>query len=129
MKKERMVGSRLPPELIQDLELIEQAEQSDRSTVVRKLLQRATREWKLEHFARRYAEGTMSMARAAQESAVSPWEMMEYLRSKKIPCQYDFQEWEQDLATIERVLASGRGNISPPGPLMGGNAPSHPGAD
>ncbi|MBI2887287.1 MAG: UPF0175 family protein [Chloroflexi bacterium] len=105
-----MVGSRLPSELIQDLELIEQAEQSDRSTVVRKLLQRAVREWKLEHFARRYAESTMSMARAAQESGVSLWEMMEYLRSKKIPCQYDFQEWEQDLAAVERVLVSGRGS-------------------
>jgi hypothetical protein len=48
-----MVGSRLPPELIRDLEMIEKAEQSDRSTTVRKLLARATREWKLEHYGRR----------------------------------------------------------------------------
>ena len=106
MSKEQMVGSRLPPELIRDLEMIEKADQSDRSTTVRKLLSRATREWKLDYFARKYAEGRISMARAARETGVSIWEMMEYLRSKKIPSQYDFEEWERDLATVEMVVAS-----------------------
>ena len=32
MKKEQMVGTRLPSELVRELELIEDAEQSDRST-------------------------------------------------------------------------------------------------
>jgi predicted HTH domain antitoxin len=108
-----MVGSRLPRELIDDLELIERTELSDRSAVVRRLLQRATREWKLEHYAQRYADGTMSVAQAAQQSGVSLWEMMEQLRSRKVPCQYDFQEWEQDVATVEKLVARQGGSGLP----------------
>jgi predicted HTH domain antitoxin len=48
------------------------------------------------------------MARAARETGVSIWEFMEYLRSKKIPSQYDFEEWERDLRTVEKVVASAR---------------------
>ena len=41
MKKDQMVGTRLPNTLVRDLETIEEIEQSDRSTTVRKLLHRA----------------------------------------------------------------------------------------
>jgi metal-responsive CopG/Arc/MetJ family transcriptional regulator len=46
MKKEQMVGTRLPDTVVQDLEAIEQVEQADRSTTVRKLLSRAIQDWK-----------------------------------------------------------------------------------
>ena len=46
MKKEQMVGTRLPLELVSELELIEDVEQSDRSTTVRRLLSKAVRQWK-----------------------------------------------------------------------------------
>ena len=49
MRKEQMVGTRLPQDLVRELERIERTEQSDRSTTVRKLLARAIGEWKLEH--------------------------------------------------------------------------------
>jgi hypothetical protein len=38
MKKEQMVGTRLPDTVVRDLEAIEEVEQSDRSTTVRKRL-------------------------------------------------------------------------------------------
>ncbi len=38
MKKEHMVGTRLPDTVVRDLEAIEEVEQSDRSTTVRKLV-------------------------------------------------------------------------------------------
>jgi hypothetical protein len=43
MKKEQMVGTRLPNTLVRDFETIEEIEQSDRSTTLRKLLYRAFR--------------------------------------------------------------------------------------
>ena len=104
--KEQMVGSRLPVELIRDLEMIERVEQSDRSTTVRKLLYRATKEWKMEYYAKQYAEGKISMARAAREAGVSLWEMMDYLRLKRIPSQYDFEEWERDVETVRSRVAA-----------------------
>ena len=57
MKKEQMVGTRLPSELVRELKLIEDVEQSDRSTTVRRLLSKAIRQWKLEHYARMYGDG------------------------------------------------------------------------
>jgi predicted HTH domain antitoxin len=106
MKREQMVGSRLSAELMRDLELIERVEESDRSTVVRKLLQRAARDWKMEYYSGQYAEGRVSTAQAAEACGVSLWEMMEYFRQHKVPSQYDREEWEQDLLTLQRRAAS-----------------------
>ena len=106
MKKEQMVGTRLPTGMVRDLETIEGVEQSDRSTTVRKLLSRAIREWKLEHYARLYGEGRISLARAARQAGVSLWEMMSYARERKIPAQYDLEDFEHDFKTVSRRLAS-----------------------
>lgn len=100
MKKEQIVGSRLPEELLKDLETIERLEQTDRSTTVRKLLHRAVGEWKREYYARQYGEGKMTLARAAAEAGVSLWEMMDYVRQKKIAAQYDLEEFRKDVEAV-----------------------------
>ena len=100
MKKEQMVGTRLPDELVRDLEAIEEAEQSDRSSTVRKLLYRAIKDWKLDHYARLYGDSRITLARAARQAGVSLWEMMDYARSRKIPAQYDLEDFRKDLKTV-----------------------------
>ncbi|MBI1874592.1 MAG: UPF0175 family protein [Acidobacteria bacterium] len=100
MRKEQMVGTRLPEDLVRDLETIENAEQSDRSTTVRKLLYKAIRDWKLEHYARRYGDGKLSLARAAKEAGVSLWEMMDYASSRKVSAQYDVEDFNRDVNAI-----------------------------
>ena len=100
MKKEQMVGTRLPDTVVRDLEAIEQVEQSDRSTTVRKLLSRAIQDWKLDHYSRLYGSGKLTIARAARGAGVSLWEMMDYVRSKKITAQHDFEDFQRDLKTV-----------------------------
>ena len=100
MRKEQMVGTRLPDTVVRDLEAIEEAEQSDRSTTVRKLLSRAIQDWKLDHFSRLYGSGKLTLARAAREAGVSLWEMMAYVKSKKITAQYELEDFQRDLKTI-----------------------------
>ncbi|MBM3934101.1 MAG: hypothetical protein FJ319_07345 [SAR202 cluster bacterium] len=107
MKKEQMVGSRLPEEMVRDLETIERLEQSDRATTVRKLLAKAIASWKLDYFARQYGDGKVSTARAAREAGVTVWEMMEYLRLKKITSQYDMAALDHDLAQLEGEVSKG----------------------
>ncbi len=104
MKKERMVGTRLPLELVRELELIEDVEQSDRSTTVRRLLSKAIQQWKLEHYARLYGDGKLTLARAARDASVSLWEMMDYARDRKVPAQYDLEDINRDLGTIQKSL-------------------------
>lgn len=100
MKKEQMVGTRLPDAVVRDLEAIEQVEQADRSTTIRKLLSRAIQEWKLEHYSRLYGTGKLTLARAARQAGVSLWEMMDYVKTKKITAQYDLEDFERDLKTV-----------------------------
>lgn len=109
MKKEQMVGARLPEGLVRDLELVEGVEQADRSTTVRKLLSRAVADWKRAHFARQYADGRMTMARAAKEAGVTLWEMMDYLRQQKVAVQYDLEDLEHDMRVIRQETAKAKG--------------------
>ena len=97
MRKEELVATRLPRSLVSDLKKIENAEQSDRSTVLRKLLYKAVMDWKKEHAARLYADGKVTLERAAMDSEISVREMMEYLKARKIPAQYDVEDLEDDM--------------------------------
>ena len=100
MKKEQMVSTRLPSELVRELAFIEEVEQSDRSTTVRRLLSKAIQQWKLEHYVRLYGDGKLTLARAAHDAGVSLWEMLDYARARKVPAQYDLEELQRDLGTI-----------------------------
>ena len=104
MKKEQMVGTRLPSELVRELAFIEEVEQSDRSTTVRRLLSKAIQQWKLEHYVRLYGDGKLTLARAARDAGVSLWEMLDYARARKVPTQYDLKELQRDLGTIHGSL-------------------------
>ncbi len=105
MKKEELIAARLPGQLVQALHKIEEVEQSDRSTVVRKLLARAIAEWKKEHAAKLYAERKVTLERAAMEANASVREMMEYLMQKRVPGQYDLRELEEDMARLYKKVA------------------------
>jgi len=104
MKKEELVAARLPEQLVSALRKIEEVEQADRSTVVRKLLYRAVAEWKKEHAARRCGEGKVTLERAAHEAEVSVREMMEYVRERRIPGQYEVKDLEEDMARFYRKV-------------------------
>lgn len=101
MKHERMVGTRVSERVIEDLEQIEAAEHADRATILRRLLARAIREWKIGYFAREYGAGRLSLARAAREAGAPLWTFRAYVRAQRIPAQYDLQDLAHDLKTIE----------------------------
>ena len=101
MMKGTMVGVRLPADLARGLELIEGVEQSDRSVTARRLLASAVRQWKLDHYARQYGEGRLSLARATRDAEVSLWEMMSHVRYLRIPAQYDLEDLQHDLTVVQ----------------------------
>jgi len=110
MKKEEMVAARLPESLVADLKKIESVEQADRSTVLRKLLYRAVIDWKKEYAARLYAEGSITLERAAMDAGVSVREMMEYLKQRKIPAQYDIEDLEEDMKNFYKRMGKQLGS-------------------
>ena len=102
MKKEELIAARLPKQLVKGLRKIEEIEQSDRSSTIRKLLSRAVCEWKKEYAATLYGQGKLTLERAAYEANVSVREMMEYIREKKIPGQYELKDLEDDMTRFYR---------------------------
>lgn len=105
MKKEKMVAARLPKSLLSDIKKIETTEHLDRSTILRKLLYRAVREWKKEYAAKLYSEGRITLERAAMEADLSVREMMEYFRQRKVPFQYDIEDLEDDMRRFYQKVA------------------------
>ncbi|MBI2917834.1 MAG: UPF0175 family protein [Chloroflexi bacterium] len=100
MKKDQLIASRVPPDLVEDLQRIEEVEHLDRSTAVRRLLYSAIRQWRMDYATRQYRENRMTLARAAEEARVSVREMMDHLRQTKVPMQYDVEDFEDDLKGI-----------------------------
>jgi predicted HTH domain antitoxin len=58
------------------------------------------------YYARLYGDGKRTLARAACDAGVSLWEMMDYVRSKKILAQYDFEDFQKDFKRIYGRMAS-----------------------
>ena len=58
----------------------------------------------LEHYARLFGHGKLTLARAAREAGVTLWEMMDFTRSNKIAVQYGLEDLRQDMDVIRSRL-------------------------
>ena len=61
-------------------------------------------EWKKEYAAKLYAESSITLEKAAMDASVSIREMMEYLKQKKIPVQYDMEDLEEDMKSFYKRI-------------------------
>lgn len=66
------------------LEEIARAEESDRSTVARKLLDVGIRQWRIERSVKSFAEGRLSIWKAADTAGVSLREFIDILNERRI---------------------------------------------
>ncbi len=101
VKKEEVIASRVPPDLVEYLKKYEQAENVDRSTAIRKLLQMGLEEWKRQNAVNLYQKNKVTLAKAAEEAGLSVREMMVYLRQGKIAIQYDIDDFETDMKGLD----------------------------
>jgi predicted HTH domain antitoxin len=91
-----IVSTRVTDDMAKDLEEIEQEEHTDRATIVRKLLAQAIAERKLKKALALYCAGKVTLWKAADIAGLSLWEMMEIVEKRKIPSQYDFENFRED---------------------------------
>jgi predicted HTH domain antitoxin len=78
------LGARVPKEIEQHLTEIMKVEGIDKSTAVRKLLERGISEWRKERAIKLVGEGKITMTRAAELAGISLWEMVELARERKV---------------------------------------------
>jgi len=92
-----IVSTRISDEIAKDLKEIEGEEQTDRATVIRKLLVRGIKQWKIERALRLYREGKVTLWRAARLAGVTLREMMEMAAKEGIQFQYTLKDLEEDI--------------------------------
>ena len=90
------VTTRVSNDIAKDLKKISKEEELDVSSVVRRLLSKSIKDWKLEHALREYQEGRVTMWKAARYAGVSLREMMDLAAKKGVAMQYTLEELRED---------------------------------
>lgn len=57
------------------------------------------------YVAKLYAAGSITLEKAAMDADTSVREMMEYLKQKKIPSQYDTEDLDEDMKNFYKRMA------------------------
>ena len=79
--KTEQITIRLNAKLTSSLDRVAREESLDRATVIRRLLESSLRRWELERALAGYRRGELSLGRAAEESGLTHWELIDALRS------------------------------------------------
>lgn len=98
----RAVTARLRMELLKEIEEMAREESVDRSSAIQKLLKIGLREYKMERALNLYRDRKVTLWRAAELAGVSLREMMEAIRTRDIPYQYDIEALEE---YVEELLS------------------------
>jgi predicted HTH domain antitoxin len=99
----KTLTSRVSDGLYEEIEQIAKIENLDKSSVVRRLLNKAIPEWKLEYALSLYQKGEISIGKAAELSSLSIWAILEKLAERKIPLNYDIKELENDFEKVKEL--------------------------
>ena len=96
------VTSRLPDDLNKELERIAKIEDLDKSSLIRRFLNKAIDQWNVSHAISLFQKGEISLGQAIEMSHRSVWELLLKLNELKIPLHYDLSEFQADLETLKQ---------------------------
>jgi len=93
----KVVTLRIPQDVLEKVEEIAKREDREKSEVMREIIKIGLKDKLLENAVKMYAEGKVSMWKAAKMADVSLWEFIEILKKKGIELQYGIRELEEDI--------------------------------
>jgi len=91
----RAVTARLRKELLKEIEEVAKEESVDRSSAIQRLLKIGLKEYKMEKALNLYRDGKVTLWKAAELAGVSLREMMEAIKARDIPYQFDLEALEE----------------------------------
>lgn len=94
------VTARVPEDLFEAIERVQTAEQTDRSTAIKRLLERGVDDWRVETAVRRYRDGEVSLGRAAELADLSPWRFLDVLDDRGVEATYTEADLAADVAGV-----------------------------
>ncbi|MDH5793118.1 MAG: UPF0175 family protein [Candidatus Bathyarchaeota archaeon] len=95
------VTTRVEEELAKIIDSIAKKEGMDRSTVIRRFLLRAVKDWLIEKSLDEYEEGKLTLWQAAEKCGLSLWEVINEVKKREIHVPYTLEELKEDLKAFE----------------------------
>lgn len=95
---QKHVTARVPDNLYEEIEKVQDEEKTDMSTTVKRLLEEGIENWKISNAVERYRRGDVSMGRGAEIAGVPVWEFMEILEARGVELDYTKEDLEDDIS-------------------------------
>ena len=102
------VTARLPREMLEEIEATAEREKVDRSELIRRLLDAALRQRRIDEAVKDYRDGKVTLWRASMMAGLSLRELMEIVKERKVPVPYTLDELDRDLEYVKRSRRSKR---------------------
>jgi predicted HTH domain antitoxin len=101
---------KIEPETLQNLDLLAQWRAVSRIQVIQQLLRESARQARLDHVARLYSRGEITLERAAEMAGETIYDLMAYARSHGIVPPGDLAELRTDVAGM--LLRAGHDKLA-----------------
>lgn len=96
------VAVRIPKDIEEELRLVVEREGLDRSTALRKMLEKGLKEWKKELALQLLREGKVTLWKAAEVAGVTIWEMLELVEEEGISLPIRAEDVIEDIRAALR---------------------------
>lgn len=94
------VTTRVEDDLAKAIDEVAKREGMDRSTVIRRFLSNAVRDWLIERSLKDYEEGKLTLWQAAAKCGLSLWEMIDEVRKREVHVPYTLEDLREDLKDL-----------------------------
>ncbi len=82
--KMALISTRIPEDLEKEIRILGRRWRAERSEIIRRLLDKAIKDFKLQNALEQLTLHKISLGKAAEEVGISIWEMLEIVKEKKI---------------------------------------------
>ena len=97
------ITTRVDDELAKVIDEVSRKEGMDRSTVIRRFLMEAAKEWLIEKSLQDYEQGKVTLWQAAEKCGVSLWEMIMEAKKREIHVPYTLESLREDLEGLQKA--------------------------
>ena len=95
------VTTRVEDELAKAIDEVANREGMDRSTVIRRFLSKAVKDWLIERSLKDYEEGRMTLWQAAAKCGLSLWEIIDEVKKREVHVPYTLEDLREDLKGLQ----------------------------
>lgn len=93
----------VPSDMNKEIEKLQKILNMDKSTVIRHLLSKSIREFKIETAVNEYKKGKLSLGKAAELADINLWEFIEICRKNQIQLELTEEEAEMGIEKIKEL--------------------------